>query len=44
MSSWIPLSDPDMSQAELDAVCEVLSSSQLGYGDTFEAFEEAFAR
>jgi len=44
MSSWIPLSDPDMTQAELDAVCEVLSSSQLGFGETVEAFEEAFAR
>jgi dTDP-4-amino-4,6-dideoxygalactose transaminase len=43
MSSWIPLSDPDMSQAELDAVCEVLSSSQTGFGETVEAFEEAFA-
>jgi perosamine synthetase len=43
MSSWIPLSDPDMSQAELDAVCEVLSSAQTGYGETVEAFEEAFA-
>jgi perosamine synthetase len=43
MSSWIPLSDPDMTQAELDAVCEVLSSSQLGYGETVEAFEEAFS-
>jgi dTDP-4-amino-4,6-dideoxygalactose transaminase len=44
MSSMIPLSDPDMTQAELDAVCEVLSSSQLGFGETVEAFEEAFAR
>jgi perosamine synthetase len=43
MSSWIPLSDPDMSQAELDAVCEVLSSSQTGFGETVEAFEDAFA-
>jgi len=43
MSSWMPLSDPDMSQAELDAVCEALSSSQLGFGETVEAFEEAFA-
>jgi len=40
----LSLSDPDMSQAELDAVCEVLSSSQLGPGETTEAFEEAFAR
>jgi dTDP-4-amino-4,6-dideoxygalactose transaminase len=44
MSSLIPLTDPDMSQAELDAVCEVLSSSQLGFGETVEAFEEAFAQ
>jgi dTDP-4-amino-4,6-dideoxygalactose transaminase len=40
----IPLSDPDMSQGELDAVNEVLQSSQISIGDSVEAFEEAFAR
>jgi dTDP-4-amino-4,6-dideoxygalactose transaminase len=42
--SWIPLSDPDMSQAELDAVSEVLQSASLSAGEAVEAFEEAFAR
>jgi len=42
-SSWIPLSDPDMSQAELDAVAEVLQSPNLSQGEAVEAFEEAFA-
>lgn len=41
--SWIPLSDPDMSQAEIDAVTEVLQSSDVTTGDAIEAFEEAFA-
>jgi perosamine synthetase len=40
----IPLSDPDMSQDELDAVNEVLKSSQISSGESVEAFEEAFAR
>lgn len=40
----IPLSDPDVSQAELDAVMEVLQSSQVSSGEAVEAFEEAFAR
>ncbi len=43
-TNMIPLSDPDMSQAELDAVMEVLQSSQVTSGDAVEAFEEAFAR
>jgi perosamine synthetase len=41
--SWIPLSDPDMSQAEIDSVIEVLHSSDVTTGDAVEAFEEAFA-
>lgn len=40
----IPLSDPDMSQDELDAVNEILQSSQISNGESIEAFEEAFAR
>jgi perosamine synthetase len=43
-SNMIPLSDPDMSQAELDAVMDVLQSSQVTSGEAVEAFEEAFAR
>jgi len=41
--SWIPLSDPDMSQAELDAVADVLQSPNLSQGEAVEAFEDAFA-
>jgi perosamine synthetase len=40
----IPLCDPDMSQNELDAVIEVLSSSSITTGEAVEAFEEAFAK
>jgi dTDP-4-amino-4,6-dideoxygalactose transaminase len=43
-SNMIPLCDPDMSQAELDAVCDVLRSSQISTGEAIEAFEEAFAQ
>lgn len=43
-ANLIPLSDPDMSQAELDAVSEVLQSSQISAGEAVEAFEEGFAR
>ncbi|WOJ90991.1 DegT/DnrJ/EryC1/StrS family aminotransferase [Methylocapsa polymorpha] len=43
-ANMLPLSDPDMSQAELDAVIEVLQSSQVTTGEAVEAFEEAFAR
>ena len=43
-ANMIPLSDPDMSQAELDAVSEVLQSTQISSGEAVEAFEEAFAR
>lgn len=41
--SWIPLSDPDISHAELDAVSTVLQSPRLGQGPVVEAFESAFA-
>lgn len=40
----IPLSDPDMSMAELDAVADVLRSPRLSGGPVVEAFETAFAR
>lgn len=42
-ANWIPLSDPDMSQAEIDAVTEVLQSPDVSSGAAVEAFEEAFA-
>jgi dTDP-4-amino-4,6-dideoxygalactose transaminase len=42
--NWIPLSDPDLSQAELDAVMEVLQSPNITTGETVEAFEAAFAQ
>jgi len=41
---WIALSDPDMSQAELDAVSGVLCSPRLSHGPVVAAFEQAFAR
>ena len=39
----IPLSGPDITQAEKDAVCEVLSSGALSLGPRVPAFEEAVA-
>ncbi len=41
--TWIRLSDPDITQAELEAVSEVLQSPQLSGGPMAHAFEEAFA-
>ena len=41
---WIPLSDPDITQAELDAVTAAVCSPRLSHGPLVEAFEEAFAR
>lgn len=41
--SWIPLSDPDISHAELDAVSTVLQSPRLSQGPVVEAFESTFA-
>jgi len=40
----IPLSGPDITQAEKDAVCEVLSSGALSLGPRVPAFEEAVAK
>lgn len=42
-SDWIPLSDPDLSQQELDAVTEVLRSSRISSGPVVEQFEAEFA-
>lgn len=41
--TWIPLSDPDMTTEEIDAVCEVLRSPQLSAGPVVQRFENAFA-
>lgn len=41
--SWIPLSDPDISLAEMEAVSAVLKSPRLSQGPVVEAFESAFA-
>ncbi len=41
---WMALSDPDMSQAEIDAVSGVLCSPALSHGPVVAAFEQAFAR
>lgn len=41
---WITLSDPDITQAELDAVASCLCSQRLSFGPRVEQFEEAFAR
>lgn len=42
--TWIPLSDPDISSAEIAAVKAVLESPRLTGGPVVEEFEEAFAR
>lgn len=40
----IPMSSPDLTQAEIDAVTEVLQTPTLSLGPRLQAFEEAFAR
>ncbi len=42
-ASFIPLSDPDITTAELEAVDQVLRSPRLSSGPVAEAFEAAFA-
>jgi len=41
--SFIPLSDPDISMAEIEAVDAVMRSPKLSAGPAVEAFEAAFA-
>lgn len=41
--NWIPLSDPDISIADLDAVSAVLQSPHLSQGPAVAAFEMEFA-
>lgn len=40
---WIPLSDPDISLMELDAVNDILKSPRLSQGPAVATFETAFA-
>jgi perosamine synthetase len=42
-TSFLPLSDPDLLQADLDAVCEVLTGQCLSTGPVVETFEKEFA-
>jgi len=42
-NSFIPLSDPDITTAELEAVDAVLRSPRISTGPAAEAFEAAFA-
>ena len=42
-STFIPLSDPDISLAELEAIDQVMRSPRLSSGPTVEAFQAAFA-
>jgi perosamine synthetase len=41
--SFIPLSDPDITLAEIEAVDSAMRSARLSFGPTVEAFETAFA-
>src|ERR1700692_2802779 len=41
--SFIPLSDPDITMAEIEAVDAVMRSPKLSAGPAVEAFEAAFA-
>lgn len=41
--TWITLSDPDMSTAEIEAVANVIKSPRLSSGPAVEAFESEFA-
>ena len=41
--TWIPLSDPDITTAEIEAVSDVLKSPRISMGPKVAEFEEAFA-
>jgi hypothetical protein len=43
-TTYLPLSDPDLLQSDLDAVNEILASQSLSSGAAVEAFEEEFAK
>jgi perosamine synthetase len=42
-TTFLPLSDPDLLQSDLDAVCDVLNSQSLSAGPVVETFEQEFA-
>ena len=42
-ATFLPLSDPDLLQADLEAVCEVLNSQTLSSGPIVETLEREFA-
>jgi hypothetical protein len=42
--TWIPLSDPDITVAEIEAVSDVLKSPRISSGPKVEEFEAAFAQ
>ena len=42
-TTLLPLNDPDLTQADLDAVMEVLQSTRISMGEVTVAFEEEFA-
>jgi dTDP-4-amino-4,6-dideoxygalactose transaminase len=43
-TTLLPLNDPDLTQADLDAVMETLQSERLSMGGVVDSFEEEFAR
>src|SRR5512138_2511435 len=43
MKMHIPMSSPDITQAEIDAVNEVLRTPYLSIGPKIDAFEKSFA-
>lgn len=43
-TTLLPLNDPDLTQADVDAVVGILSSQRLSAGAVVDSFEEEFAR
>lgn len=43
-TTLLPLNDPDLTQADLDAVMDILQSQCVSMGAVVDAFEEEFAR
>lgn len=43
-TTLLPLNDPDLTQADLDAVMKVLQSTRISMGDVTAAFEEEFSK
>ena len=42
-TTFLPLSDPDLLQSDLEAVLEILNSQSLSAGPAVEQFETEFA-